>query len=102
MSDRRTASRHSPWYLHPADQSRQYASVSRSACSGSTEAGASWNDGNHVRTKGTRSPGRTVNSEIVCRFSPWVLAGVVKKTASGPATANRPPSTRRTHGTTAP
>ena len=32
-------------------------------------------------------------------FSPWISTGVRKQSASGPATATRAWSTRRTHGT---
>ncbi len=85
--------------------SRQKLSVSASACSGSIGSGTSSCDGNQVRTKGTRSPSSTENSETVRMSSPRVSAGVRKQSASGPAMATRVSSScvrLRTHGTTRP
>ena len=102
-SERVTASSQRPPCVHLPIHSSQKSQVSASACSGSTGAAARWCDGNHVRTKGIRSPAETVKSATVCRFSPCVSTGVSSATASGPAIAtSRPSSSRRTHGTIEP
>ena len=101
VNERWSRSRHScgSGTLQRAFHSRQKLSVSASATSASMRAGSGSCDGYHVSAKGTRSPSSIVNSETVRMFSPRVCAGVRKQSASGPATACRVSSTRRTHGT---
>ncbi len=61
-----------------------------------------WCEGSQLSTKRTRSPASTVKSETVASFSPKVCTGgsLRSHTESGPATATRWWSVRRTHGTT--
>jgi hypothetical protein len=59
-------------------------------------------DGYQVKTNGMRSPSRTVNSPTVRMFSPRFSTGVLKQSASGPATAMRESSIRRTQGIVVP
>ena len=58
--------------------------------------------GYHDRQNGTVCPSVTVNSATVDRSDPWVGTVVHSDSASGPATALRVPSVRRTQGTTWP
>ena len=58
--------------------------------------------GYHDSEKGTDWPSDTVNSATVDRSLPWVSTVVHSDRASGPATAVKVPSVRRTHGTTCP
>src|SRR5215207_11672667 len=96
--DRTTASRHSPSYVHRLAHSRQYASVASSDTMGSTGCGVGRCDCRHTSTKGTWSPSPTLKSATVDEFSPRSSTGVRSHTESGPATATRSGSSRRTHG----
>ena len=102
ISDRRTASPHSPSYFSDCIQVSQYASVDSSSVSASTASGTPRCEGEYVSTNGTRSPARTVNSARVVKSRLSSSTGVLSATASGPATARSCPSTRRTHGTIRP
>ncbi len=102
IRDRWTISRYGPAGPQSFVHLRQPASVSFSAGSASTGAGAGKCEGHQVSTNGTRSPSPTVKSATVLRSAPRVLTGVCSRRQSGPATELMPPSMRCTHGTTEP
>ena len=103
MSDRMTASSHSPCDVFRDDHSVQNSSVASIADSGSTGSGASTCDDPCVRTNGIVSPLATSKSATVLRSSPRIGAGVFNVTRSGPAIARSVPSSVRvTHGTARP
>ncbi len=82
--------------------SSQYRWVTSAAWSGSHRSGAlSW-EGTQVSTNGTRSPAITVKVASCAKLRPVSVTGVSSQSESGPATASRQLSARRTHGVTWP
>src|SRR4029079_4531917 len=92
MSERITASRHSPSYVHRADHFFHHLVVSLIArLALNSRGGGTW-DSWYARMKGTFSPASTTKSATVLCPAPCVGVGVWRINASGPATAPRPPS----------
>ena len=98
MSDRMTASRHSPSYVQRSDHSRHQASVSRMAVDGLGADGSGLDDAHHVRANGTCCPSETLNSATVRASSPRNGTDARSRSAFAPPTAQIPSAVRRTHG----
>ena len=105
MSERKTKSVHSPLpscrkFLA---QSR-HPQVARSITSPAEyRGGTGWKDGDQFNTKDASSSSASVNSAIVVMFSPRRSTLESRTRRSGPAMADkRPSSSRLTHGTTSP
>src|SRR5688572_4663846 len=102
MSERDTASVHSPAGQQRADQSLQNFSVAARAVSGATgSAGGMW-DGLYASTNGTVCPASTANVETVVKPAGCKVTGVKSDRRSGPAMAVSVLPLRRTHGTSTP
>ncbi len=91
ISERSTASRYGPSYVHRAVHFAQSCSVCFSALCGSISFGRGECEGCQVSTNATLSPSATVNEEQVLNCWPHVLTGgsLRSQTESGPATATR-------------
>ena len=65
ISERTTASRHSPSYVHRSDHALHHRAVASMAASASTAAGSGPHDEYQASVNGTRCPAVTVKSASV-------------------------------------
>jgi hypothetical protein len=88
--------------VHSAAHPRHVSTVFATSSSGSRAAGVTSYEAKYVNSKTTRSLAPTVKSATWRRPSGCGSTSAESSSASGPATASNPSSTRRTHGTMRP